>query len=105
MIIPFGKFKGAFISDLPDNYLAWLQTIELRDPLCAAVFAEARERNLSHTNQRNNVPRIAVVDELIGAGLRTLAMKYHPDRGGNPEKMVSINAAVDWMRSQVRMLT
>lgn len=105
MIIPFGKFKGTFLCDLPGDYLAWLQTIELRDPLRAAIFTEAKERKFEHNNQISSVPHIAVVDELIGAGLRTLAMKYHPDRGGNPEKMVAINTAVDWMRSQVRMLT
>jgi len=105
MIIPFGKFRGTFLCDLPSDYLAWLQTIELRDPLRAAVFAEAKEREFGHNNQINSVPQIAVVDELIGAGLRTLAMKYHPDRGGDPEKMVAINTAVDWMRFQVRMLT
>ena len=105
MIIPFGKFKGTLLCDLPGDYLAWLQTIELRDPLRAAIFAEAKEREFEHSNQINGVPHIAVVDELIGAGLRALAMKYHPDRGGNPEKMVAIYTAVDWMRSQVRMLT
>ena len=51
MKIPFGKFKGTFLCDLPDDYLAWLQTIELRDPLRAAIFAEAKERAREKTCQ------------------------------------------------------
>lgn len=104
MRIPFGKFKGTFLCDVPDDYLAWLQTIELRDPLRAAIFAEAKEREFEHNNQINNVPQIVVVDELVSAGFKSLAKKYHPDIGGSHEKMIEITNAPDWVKSQARVL-
>lgn len=41
MRMPFGKFKGVELGDLPDDYLAWLTTLhDLRDPLRSAVATE-----------------------------------------------------------------
>jgi hypothetical protein len=37
--MPFGRHKGTPVKDLPGDYLKWLSTIELRDPLRAAVQA------------------------------------------------------------------
>ena len=41
MRMPFGKFRGWPVVELSDSYLAWLLTIELREPLRAAVRHEA----------------------------------------------------------------
>lgn len=35
--MPFGKHKGTPLKDLPPDYLRWLSTIELREPLLSAV--------------------------------------------------------------------
>ena len=106
MRIPFGKFKGYSIEDIPDDYFAWLQTIELRDPLRAAICAEAKARQFKDEsdNYNGNAPRIAVVDQLVSAGLRSLARKHHPDVGGIHERMVEIISAADWVKSQARLL-
>jgi uncharacterized protein (DUF3820 family) len=37
--MPFGKHKGASLKDIPGDYLRWLSTIELREPLRGAVMA------------------------------------------------------------------
>jgi hypothetical protein len=37
--MPFGKHKGVPVKDLPGEYLKWLATIELREPLKSAVAA------------------------------------------------------------------
>lgn len=43
-LLPFGKHKGSPVSTLPDDYLQWLSTRELRDPLRSVVARELRTR-------------------------------------------------------------
>jgi Putative quorum-sensing-regulated virulence factor len=43
-VIPFGKHKGQPLADLPDGYLRWLTTIDLRPRLREAVEAELSSR-------------------------------------------------------------
>lgn len=45
MRMPFGKFKGLELADLPDEYLDWLMgLVDLRDPLRMGVEQEAQRR-------------------------------------------------------------
>jgi uncharacterized protein (DUF3820 family) len=37
--MPFGKHKGTPVRDLPGDYLKWLSSIELREPLRSSVAA------------------------------------------------------------------
>ncbi len=39
-----------------------------------------------------------IVRELVGAGYRALAFKYHPDHGGQTEIMQRINTTVEGLR-------
>ena len=44
--MPFGKFKGTPISDLPDWYLAWAMEQDfIKDPIKSALQQEYDERN------------------------------------------------------------
>lgn len=103
MTMPFGKYRGWAIADLPGDYLAWLDTIELRDPLRAAVASE-RDRRTGPRPRVPSCPSPTIAQELIGAGLRSLARRYHPDAGGTHEGMIAATAAADWLRSQLRGL-
>lgn len=83
MIMPFGKFKGCYVSELPIPYLEWLtDNINLREPLRTAVF-DALEISTDSIQpvEPNKVKRI----------YRDLALKYHPDRGGDTTAMQAIN--------------
>ncbi len=42
--LPFGKYKGSPVSALPDDYLQWLSTRILREPLCSVVRRELQTR-------------------------------------------------------------
>jgi hypothetical protein len=45
--VPFGKFKGTLLEDLPAHYIVWLSRLEnLRDPLRARVVEELGRRVL-----------------------------------------------------------
>jgi Putative quorum-sensing-regulated virulence factor len=48
MRLPFGKFKGAHVADLPDGYLGWLHGLgDLREPLRTAIAREVHARSLA----------------------------------------------------------
>jgi len=45
-VMPFGKYKGKCLHELPEDYVEWLGTVELREPLktLRAVEIERRKR-------------------------------------------------------------
>jgi hypothetical protein len=118
--MPFGRYRDWLLEDLPRSYLAWLLTIDLREPLRSDVWEEAHRRGVDAQDGRRRhtdtdrephidgdhryVPDVALVEELVGAGLKVLARRHHPDVGGNHDTMVAITAAADWLRAAVRSL-
>jgi len=108
-VIPFGKFRGLLVENLPDWYISWLADLpDLRDPLLSAVEQECERRFAERDSSDSGAkecPAAEFAEELIGAGVRTLARRYHPDVGGTNEEMQNVNAAAAWLRSQVRRLS
>jgi hypothetical protein len=104
MDMPFGRHGGSPVSDLPDAYLAWLLTIELRGPLRAAVIAEAALRGLMLDTAPVGAPLRDVAEQLVTAGLHTLARKCHPDVGGDVRTMQDVTRAAAWLRQRAREL-
>ena len=109
MIMPFGKFQGWPIDELPDKYLWWLLGLQdLHAPLRSALCDEQQRRDHGAEDRRHvkkRAPRPDIVDELVGVGLRSLAKRYHPDvAGGDGEKMKSLNGAADWLNAQARLI-
>jgi curved DNA-binding protein CbpA len=45
-----------------------------------------------------------MVEEIITAGFRALARRYHPDVGGDTATMQRLNAAYDRIRALVKIL-
>ncbi len=44
----------------------------------------------------------AAAEQIISAGVRELAKKHHPDKGGgSSEIMTAVNGAADWLRDQI----
>ena len=92
--MPFGKYKGQKISQIPSDYLEWAMGVAY-DDLLAAIKQELNLRNgisggtvefLIGKNQ------IKMFQELIRVGYRELTKKYHPDKGGKTEDMQTLNA-------------
>jgi hypothetical protein len=49
-VMPFGKYKGRLVSDIPSSYLEWLTTIDLSDALQEAVVEELRLRDYGYSD-------------------------------------------------------
>ena len=101
MNLTFGRYKGASIEDLPDDYVDWLSSIDLRNEQLRHAVAEEQQRRIFFQENRGRVTR-RLIDELVSAGLRSMAQKYHPDHGGSTERMQLLNVCADWIKSQAR---
>lgn len=108
MKMPFGKHRGAAIHDLPDDYLEWLHGLDnVRGRLRKAVDAEWRCRQWEEESRRPveymsefDAEDKLLLAELIRSGYRQMAMKHHPDVGGNPEVMRKLNALMERLRQR-----
>ena len=86
--MPFGKFSGLPLADIPTDYLTWLLSLaDLREPLKSAAWAEYRRRVDAQGGQAVST----LGADAIKAIYRTLAFKWHPDRGGTKEAMQAVN--------------
>ena len=117
--LPFGKFRGYTVTEVPTHYLWWLVGLpDLRPWLRKAVDQELNARgqgppHSSHSYSSPPPPRMrlrppcatpATVLALIEAGRRSLAKQHHPDLGGegsDGQKMTEVNAAADWLSALV----
>src|SRR5262245_27373604 len=107
MRIPFGRYKGELLEDLPFAYLEWLNEQDfLREPLKSAIKAEFERRTFSQ-ERRIHIHNIDMdlIDDIVEAGRRSLAKIFHPDAGGSNHMMQQVNAACDWLKQQARLLT
>ena len=100
MQLTFGKYEGRDIENIPHDYLLWLY--RRNRPLQKAIEKELGiepERSNPEPQQKEsvNVPPGMLAD-LIDAGFRAMALKTHPDHGGNTQKMQELNAVRDKLR-------
>lgn len=80
--MPFGRYKHMPIDDLPTEYLDWLRTLDLREPLRSSV---------ARIFQQRESPRPELLERLVTAGARVLANDDHIDHG-------DLTHAVEWLR-------
>ncbi|HXH20483.1 MAG TPA: DUF3820 family protein [Dehalococcoidia bacterium] len=105
--MPFGRWRGHPLRELPTSYLAWLwDEADLREPLAGAVRAELARR-LGLEAETRIVPRrppealLPAVREIVRVGYREVARRAHPDVGGDAGLMRDVNGARDWLASAV----
>jgi hypothetical protein len=97
----FGKYKGRDLADVPDSYLRWLTSIELREPLKSHVQREVRRRSVPVAADAIPAHLRDVAIEIISRGYRAVSRDRHPDAGGTHEGMVTATAARDALRALV----
>lgn len=89
MRMPFGKYRGSAVEDIPLDYLQWLvRTVDLRGTLAEAVSRAISEKA---ENDHYYSPPPEPPMTLIRLTYRTLALKWHPDRGGSVQAMQALN--------------
>ena len=126
MKIPFGKHSGTEVRDLPVSYLRWLNENDLRcmtPELKHAVreaLREAQQRQESAWERFTRdqftppprapagmttvlvpVARLALMQELIECGFKALAVKIHPDKGGEVGRMQELNELRSALKAQI----
>ena len=85
--MPFGKFRGFSIQDIPRDYLSWLwENVDLygrlKDEVSKFILSESHLPELDYlVSDSNRLKRV----------YREMAFKWHPDRGGTVEAMQAIN--------------
>jgi hypothetical protein len=106
VIMPFGKYRGRPLTELPSDYLTWLAGLaNLREPLRSAVTAESERRTAHARPARRPAPEVlAMAEEVVTIGYRALTLQLHPDRGGATHRMQILNAAMTWLRGSIRSL-
>lgn len=110
--MPFGKYKGTPISELPDWYLTWAleHLTEISGELWIALKREwdARQRGSStDMPSPSSVPdgvSLEIASQIISEGRRALTRRHHPDIGGDPSVMLSVNVTYDFLVKRIGRL-
>lgn len=88
--MPFGKFSGLDLADIPGDYLSWLMKIDLREPLRSEARSEYWRR-ISWQEERQRTAVSTLDAGRVKQIYRELAFKWHPDQGGTKEAMQAVN--------------
>jgi hypothetical protein len=113
VLMPFGRYRGWLLSELPEDYLAWLRARpNLREPLRSCCDLEWERRmhaagRPSPARDETGAVRVepedfAMFRELVQAGFRQMALRFHPDHGGRAEDMRALNLLMEKLREQLR---
>ncbi len=100
--MPFGKHKNKPLSTIPTHYLCWVlaNVDDLRPYLRSAVIEELSLRGQEPFASSQPPPPPQpwpqpTIDfrALLKTWYGNLSMRFHPDRGGNNERMLALNIA------------
>lgn len=89
LTFPFGKYKGHFIDELPNNYICYALgnmdlPIELNEALKRVLIQNLNLFDIIVTEDED-------LSSTLKVSYRQMCKKYHPDSGGSDYAMQVIN--------------
>jgi hypothetical protein len=92
----FGKYRGWEIEKIPSDYLSWLVDNIERESIRTIAREELSRRLRTESKASAQPKKLNVFDpltrQILDAGYRALAKKFHPDAGGDVRLMQTLNA-------------
>lgn len=98
--MPFGKYRGYLLADIPDGYLLWvLREVDIESPILEEAIREELERRRVRAPDSKPAGSVVNVRSAVATWFREMAMCYHPDRTlDNGAAMKAINHAHERLR-------
>jgi hypothetical protein len=99
IIMPFGKYRGRFLGDVPADYLDWIlrecrtAQLWLRNAVREELESRARAAGYARECSNDGDAAESLEEGKIQSCWRGLVRDYHPDRGGSVEAMAALNEA------------
>lgn len=98
MILPFGKFRGKRLKELPHWYLSWLDTQEwfrTRFPLLADAVTQRLDA-MADDQTADEPQTTALATDVLKFWRRTTLAKWHPDKpGGSHAAFLAVSDAIE----------
>jgi len=92
----FGNYRGVDIRDVPVEYLEWL--LETNRKTTVAIEAELNRRQQLEDSSES------MLDLIIKTGFRELSKRFHPDAGGDQNRMRELNGANEELKELLSKL-
>jgi len=108
-LIPLNEKNGSSLGEhdpLRDYYLDLNNLKEVNETEVNQLFTKFWERFISNDERRDALKELELQDPVdwptIKKQHRRLAMQHHPDRGGDEERLQTINAAMELLAKNLR---
>lgn len=107
--MPFGKYKGIDVREIPDDYLEWVW----RECTVTSLWLKRYLEQMFGPMPNQAEPEVKrvyesqtkvmiLIDGVMKNWGRRLTLKYHPDRGGSHEQMLVVNEAVESLKKAIQ---
>lgn len=99
MRMPFGKYRGRELEEIPESYLLWV--LDNAEHASETLREEIKCR--LDIGVQKPTPGVALdaVTAVVAAWHRKVIFRWHPDRGGDTRVAQAINDACDQLRNML----